>query len=40
MLPLRGGATYAIPAYDMSAFLIEAELLLDWYIPHRGLALR
>lgn len=37
-LPLRGGATYAIPPYDLSAFLIEAELLLDWYIPHRGLS--
>lgn len=39
MLPLPDGTTYAIPAYDKSAFLIEAELLADWYIPHRGLAL-
>jgi len=38
MLPLPDGTTYAIPAYDKAAFLIEAELLLDWYIPHRGLA--
>jgi tRNA threonylcarbamoyl adenosine modification protein YjeE len=38
-LPLRGGATYTIPPYDLLAFLIEAELLLDWYIPHRGLSL-
>ena len=38
MLPLPDGTTYAIPAYDNNAFLIEAELLLDWYIPHRGLA--
>ncbi|MET0278886.1 MAG: tRNA (adenosine(37)-N6)-threonylcarbamoyltransferase complex ATPase subunit type 1 TsaE [Pseudorhodoplanes sp.] len=37
-LPLRGGGTYAIPPYDLAAFLIEAELLLDWYIPHRGLS--
>jgi tRNA threonylcarbamoyl adenosine modification protein YjeE len=37
-LPLRGGATYTIPPYDLPAFLIEAELLLDWYIPHRGLS--
>jgi hypothetical protein len=37
-LPLRDGTTYMLPAYDKSAFLIEAELLLDWYIPHRGLA--
>jgi tRNA threonylcarbamoyl adenosine modification protein YjeE len=39
MLPLPDGASYAIPAYDEAAFLIEAELLLDWYIPHRGLAI-
>jgi tRNA threonylcarbamoyl adenosine modification protein YjeE len=38
MLPLPDGTTYAVPAYDKAAFLIEAELLLDWYIPHRGLA--
>lgn len=38
MLPVRDGTTYALPAYDQDAFLIEAELLLDWYIPHRGLA--
>ena len=38
MLPLPDGTTYALPAYDRHAFLIEAELLLDWYIPHRGLA--
>lgn len=30
--PLDGG-TYAIPAYDRAAMLIEAELLLDWYLP-------
>ncbi len=38
-LPLRGEAAYAIPPYDRAAFLIEAELLLDWYVPHRGLPL-
>jgi tRNA threonylcarbamoyl adenosine modification protein YjeE len=38
MLPLRDGTTYALPAYDKGAFLIETELLLDWYIPHRGFA--
>jgi aminoglycoside/choline kinase family phosphotransferase len=27
---------YRIPAYDLDAFMIEAELLLDWYVPHRG----
>lgn len=38
MLPVRDGTSYLLPAYDKDAFLIEAELLLDWYIPHRGLA--
>lgn len=38
LLPLRDGTTYALPGYDKGAFLIEAELVLDWYIPHRGLA--
>jgi tRNA threonylcarbamoyl adenosine modification protein YjeE len=38
ILPLPDGTTYALPVYDTGAFLIEAELLLDWYIPHRGLA--
>jgi len=38
ILPLPDGTRYAIPSYDKNAFLIEAELLLDWYIPHRGLA--
>ncbi len=37
-LPVRGAEPYAIPHYDLDAFMIEAELLLDWYIPHRGLA--
>ena len=27
-----------MPTYDLDAFLIEAELLLDWYLPHRGAA--
>ena len=30
-------STYRIPAYDMDAFLIEAELLLDWYLPRFGI---
>ncbi len=25
-----------IPPYDLDGFLIEIELLLDWYLPHRG----
>jgi tRNA threonylcarbamoyl adenosine modification protein YjeE len=27
---------YRLPLYDIDAFLIEVELLLDWYVPHRG----
>jgi N-acetylmuramate 1-kinase len=27
-------ADYRLPRYDMEAFLIEAELLLDWYLPY------
>jgi tRNA threonylcarbamoyl adenosine modification protein YjeE len=29
---------YQLPRYDMEAFLIEAELLLDWYLPSVGAA--
>ncbi|MBS4084431.1 MAG: tRNA (adenosine(37)-N6)-threonylcarbamoyltransferase complex ATPase subunit type 1 TsaE [Rhizobiales bacterium] len=35
-LPVAPRIEYAIPRYDLDAFLIEAELLLDWYLPHRG----
>lgn len=35
-LPVAPRVEYAIPRYDLDAFLIEAELLLDWYLPHRG----
>ena len=30
----ESGEPYAIPPYDLEAYLIEAELLLDWYAPH------
>jgi aminoglycoside/choline kinase family phosphotransferase len=33
LLPVEPGVGYAIPHYDMEALLIEAELLLDWYLP-------
>lgn len=29
-----GGQEYGVPPYDLDAFQIEAELLLDWYMPH------
>ena len=32
-LPVAPHREYRIPSYDMEAFLIEAELLLDWYLP-------
>jgi tRNA threonylcarbamoyl adenosine modification protein YjeE len=32
-LPVSPRVDYRIPRYDMDAFLIEAELLLDWYLP-------
>lgn len=38
-LPLEPGVAYKLPRYDMDALLIEAELLLDWYLPKLGVAL-
>ena len=35
-LPVAPGVDYRLPPYDLDAFLIEAELLIDWYLPHRG----
>ena len=32
-LPVVPHREYRIPYYDIDAFLIEAELLLDWYLP-------
>ena len=28
------GGTYRLPTYDLGAFLIEADLLVEWYAPH------
>jgi tRNA threonylcarbamoyl adenosine modification protein YjeE len=33
LLPVAPHLEYQIPAYDLEAFLIEAELILDWYLP-------
>ena len=33
VLPVSPHVEYRIPRYDIDAFLIEAELLLDWYLP-------
>jgi aminoglycoside/choline kinase family phosphotransferase len=31
---------HSLPVYDLDAYLIEAELLLDWYLPRAGIAVR
>ncbi|MEA2930336.1 MAG: N-acetylmuramate 1-kinase [Hyphomicrobiales bacterium] len=36
LLYVAPGIDYRIPNYDLDAFMIEAELLLDWYVPYRG----
>jgi tRNA threonylcarbamoyl adenosine modification protein YjeE len=33
VVPVEPGIEYQIPHYDMDAFLIEVDLLLDWYLP-------
>ncbi|HEY2230101.1 MAG TPA: tRNA (adenosine(37)-N6)-threonylcarbamoyltransferase complex ATPase subunit type 1 TsaE [Xanthobacteraceae bacterium] len=33
LLPVAPHLEYQIPSYDLEAFLIEAELILDWYLP-------
>jgi hypothetical protein len=32
-LPYGEDGTHQIPPYDLDAFLIEVELMLDWYLP-------
>jgi N-acetylmuramate 1-kinase len=38
VLPVAPHVDYRMPTYDLDAFLVEAELLLDWYLPHRSVA--
>ncbi len=33
-LPISEGRDHVIPPFDLEALLIEAELVLDWYMPH------
>ncbi|HEX4410359.1 MAG TPA: tRNA (adenosine(37)-N6)-threonylcarbamoyltransferase complex ATPase subunit type 1 TsaE [Xanthobacteraceae bacterium] len=33
-LRVAPGIEYTLPRYTIDAFMIEAELLLDWYLPH------
>lgn len=39
VLPVAEGRDHALPLYDLEAFLIEAELLVEWYAPHVARAL-
>ncbi len=36
VLPVAPQVEHRLPTYDLDAFLIEVELLLDWYLPYRG----
>jgi tRNA threonylcarbamoyl adenosine modification protein YjeE len=38
VLPVAPQVEHHIPPYDMDAFLIEVELLLDWYLPRLDIA--
>jgi tRNA threonylcarbamoyl adenosine modification protein YjeE len=35
-IPVAPHVVHALPPYDIDAYLIEAELLLDWYMPRLG----
>jgi N-acetylmuramate 1-kinase len=37
-VPVAPRVEHRLPHYDLEAYLIEAELLIDWYLPHRGVA--
>jgi N-acetylmuramate 1-kinase len=39
VLPVEPGVDYTLPRYDLEAFLIEAELLVDWYLPRLDIKL-
>ena len=36
-LPVAPHVEHNIPTYDMDAYLIEVELLLEWYLPRLGI---
>jgi len=36
ILPLTPHTTYAIPVFDIDAWLVEIGLMLEWYMPDRG----
>jgi aminoglycoside/choline kinase family phosphotransferase len=35
-LPLAPQIDYAIPTFDTDALLVEIGLMLEWYLPDRG----
>jgi hypothetical protein len=37
-LPLAPQLDYDIPRFDVDAMLVEVSLMLDWYLPDRGVA--
>ncbi|OYX10677.1 MAG: tRNA (adenosine(37)-N6)-threonylcarbamoyltransferase complex ATPase subunit type 1 TsaE [Rhizobiales bacterium 32-66-8] len=39
VLPVAPGIAHVLPVFDVEAFLIEAELMLDWYLPARNVPL-
>jgi tRNA threonylcarbamoyl adenosine modification protein YjeE len=39
-IPVAPHVVHSLPPYDLDAYLIEAELLLDWYLPRHGIAVR
>jgi tRNA threonylcarbamoyl adenosine modification protein YjeE len=38
ILPLAPQLTYTIPVFDIEALLVEMGLMLEWYLPDRGVA--
>ncbi|RDV04150.1 tRNA (adenosine(37)-N6)-threonylcarbamoyltransferase complex ATPase subunit type 1 TsaE [Undibacter mobilis] len=36
-LPVEPGVSHRVPRFDLPAMLIEVSLLIDWYLPHRGI---
>ncbi|WP_315723073.1 MULTISPECIES: tRNA (adenosine(37)-N6)-threonylcarbamoyltransferase complex ATPase subunit type 1 TsaE [unclassified Bradyrhizobium] len=36
VLPLAPQVTYEVPTFDVDAMLIEISLMLEWYLPDRG----
>jgi N-acetylmuramate 1-kinase len=36
MLPVAPHTTYAIPSFDVDAMLVEISLMIEWYLPDRG----